>query len=138
MSDMFEYSVSLSPDPIPISITVEASAPVVPPAKPKPTEFVLTVTSVPDVTMTLTPAGNWAQKIMSGVIYPIAAIIASTSKSAVKNGLQGKTFNVAGSTTLKEDGFEITPQLGTLGGFTTGSLDMIKITGTLDLSAANT
>ena len=138
MTDSFKYDVSLSPDPIPISITLEASKPKKDTSgKPDPTHFVVTVTSVPDVTLTLTPAGSWIQKILSGVIYPIAAIIAATLKGAVKGALEGKTFTPAGSHTFKKDGFEITPQLGTLGGATINGKDMVKITGTLDLNAGN-
>lgn len=135
MSKEFSYDVSISPNPLDLTISVKVKDGE---KKTDPPNIAITVTDAPSVDLGLKPRGNWVQKILSGILWPIARLMTATNKDSIKNALESKEHDVAGTTTLKKDGFSITPTLGALGGFKSGDTQWVQITGELSLTADET
>lgn len=126
MSDMFKYSVKIDPTPVDIDMTVTAA------------QQDLTVSATgPSVTFVLTPAGSFVQKVLSAVIYPIAAIMAAANKNALANALKDNPQTISTAKGYAADGFTITPSNLALGSFDAAGTSLVKITGTLDLAVTS-
>jgi hypothetical protein len=50
--------------------------------------------------LTLSPAGNWAQKVLSGIIWPIAALLALAIPGKIRSKVEGKEVNAPTSQTI--------------------------------------
>lgn len=128
MSDTFKYKVGISPSPTTVEITLGTDG----------TKLNATVTSVPDLSLTLTPTGTFVQKIMSGILWPLAAIIAAANKSKLKTMIEGQSQTIVDVTPYTTNGITITAGDLALGSCPALGPDtpMLEATGTLTLSPA--
>ncbi|MFN3945404.1 MAG: hypothetical protein ACK4K7_10785 [Allosphingosinicella sp.] len=124
MSDAISYDVSFKPSPatIGISVTVVEDA------------LTATVTNVPDIGLSLTPSGNFVQKIISAVLIPIAELIVAAVNPKPRDMLQGKTMNLGKIPPIPVDNVTITASGLALGGATLGGTDYLKVTATLSVA----
>jgi hypothetical protein len=121
MSDTISYDVSFSPSPatITISVTVVEDA------------LTATVTTVPDIGLSLSPSGNFVQKVISAVLIPIADLIIAAVNPKPRDMLQGKTMTLGKIPPIPVENVTITASSLALGGATLGGTDYLKATATL-------
>ncbi len=126
MSDMFKYNVNISPNPANIDLKVQLSD----------TALTATISSVPELSYTLRPDGDFIQKIISAVLDPIAQLISLSSslKKKPQNMLQGKSETLVTIGSYTADDIVINPKNLALGSYTAANKDMLEVTGSLTLS----
>jgi hypothetical protein len=124
MSDEISYDVSFNPSPttIGISVTVVQDA------------ITATITSVPDVGLSLTPAGNWVQKVVSAVLEPIALLIIAIVKPKPRDKLQGQSKTIGKVPPYAVDNLTITASSVALGGAPLAGAQYLKATAKLSVA----
>lgn len=124
MTDVISYDVKITPSPTVIDVTVAVTGVAVS----------ATVTTVPELNVSLSPSGNFAEKIVSGVLDPIAELIVSEYKDKPKDLLQGKVIQIGNVPSYDVEGISIVPSALVLGSASPAGTPMVKATGTLTIA----
>ncbi|RMB08015.1 hypothetical protein [Eilatimonas milleporae] len=122
MTTLVKYDVTVPDAEIDVKVDVDKGA------------VVATVTDVPPVSFHLSPKGNWAQKILSKILQPIASDVADDFKNKPSDILKGQSKTIGKNFSHDVEGVTVTLSDPALGKFTAGSTDMLKITGTITVT----
>lgn len=125
MSDMISYKVSFSPSPVTIGVSVTVVS----------DKIKATVTSVPDVGLSLTPSGNFVQKVLSAIVLPIADLIVKAVNPKPRNMLQDHVVTTVGIPNYPVDTVTISANTLALGDATLAGVQYLKATAKLALAA---
>ena len=123
MTDQISYDVSFSPSPATIGVTVTVVK----------DELTATIATVPDIGLSLKPAGNFVQKIVSAILEPLAVIIIAIVNPKPREMLEGKTEKLGKIPPFSFDNVTITASSLALGGATLAGASYLKATAKLSL-----
>lgn len=128
MSDVIDYSVEPKNNPVNIGVTLSIDN----------LKVVATVTDVPDVPFEVKPKGNFMQKIISTILSPIADLVGTALKKAPRDVLKNKAYPLPITISAQTfSGITITPASLALGAHNVGNVEMVKITGDINLKVSS-
>lgn len=127
MSKTIDYTVEPQDNPVTITATITVEE----------LNVIVTLTNVPGVTFAVKPTGNIIQKILSTVAEPIASNVINDLYDAAQSKFQGMKYNIATISGQTFSGITITPSNLALGAHTVGNVEMVKITGDINLTLSS-
>jgi hypothetical protein len=128
MGDMISYDVSFHPSPVTIGVTTAVAN----------DALTATVSSVPDIGLSLSPAGNFAQKVLSAVVEPIALLIVAAVNPKPRDMIMGKSVTTGKLPPYQIENLTITASSLALGGATLAGAQYLKATAKLSVAVTPT